>query len=128
MSFRRFRRLLLLLLLAGAAYWYYQKRPTFSSFIDDITRPIAGSKAAVKGSERNRVIEAAAPAVAESVEVPVGVVHENMTYREVRQLLGDPQKVEEYVENGRPRARWHYTRVRRLIVFEEGRVLSIAVL
>jgi len=126
-SLRRFRSLLLLLLLAGAAYWYYQRRPTFSGFVEDLTRPIAGSKAAVKESERNRIIESAVPAVAESVDVPVGVIQEKMTYREIRQLLGDPDRIEEYTKDGRPRARWYYTRVKRVILFEEGRVLSITV-
>jgi len=127
MSWRRVRGLLILALLAGAVYWYVQKRPTVAGFVESLTRPIAGSKAAVKESERNRVIETAAPAVQEDVEVPVGAIHEKMTKQEVRGLLGDPERIEEYVEKGRPRTRWHYIRVKRLVVFEEGRVLSIAV-
>lgn len=127
MSWRRVRGLLILALLAGAVYWYVQKRPTVASFVEGLTRPIAGSKAAVKESERNRIIETAAPAVQEDVEVPVGAVHERMTYQEVRRLLGEPERIEEYVEKGRPRTRWHYIRAKRLLVFEEGRVLSIAV-
>jgi len=127
MSWRRVRGLLILALLAGAVYWYVQKRPTVAGFVEGLTRPIAGSKAAVKESERNRVIETAAPAVQEDVEVPVGAIHEKMTYQEVRHLLGDPERIEEYVEKGRPRTSWHYIRVKRLVVFEEGRVVSIAV-
>lgn len=127
MSWRRVRGLLILALLAGAVYWYVQKRPTLAGFVEGLTRPIAGSKAAVKESERNRVIETAVPAMQEDVEVPVGAIHEKMTKQEVRRLLGDPERIEEYVEEGRPRTRWHYIRVKRVVVFEEGRVLSIAV-
>jgi hypothetical protein len=127
MSWGRFRGFLILALLAGAVYWYVQKRPTVAGFVEGLTRPIAGSKAAVKESERNRVIQTAVPAMQGDVEVPVGAIHEKMTYQEVRSLLGDPERIEEYVEEGRPRKRWHYIRAKRLVVFEEGRVLSIAV-
>ena len=64
----------------------------------------------------------------EDTEVPLGAtIRENMTYEEVRRLLGDPDKIEEFVEERRPRVRWHYPRAKREVVFEEGRVLSIAI-
>lgn len=113
--------------MAGATYWYVKERPTFSEIVESLTNPIAGSRTAVKESERNRVIESAVPAVHEDVEVPVGAIYEKMTAREVLNLLGEPERIERYVEDGRPRQRWHYVRAKRLLIFEEGRVISIAV-
>lgn len=113
-------------MLAGAGYWYVKKRPTVSEFVESLTGPIVGGKTAAKESERNRVIESVVPAVHEDAEVPVGAIHERMTSQEVRRLLGDPERIEEYVEDGLPRTRWHYPRARRVVVFEKGRVVSIA--
>jgi hypothetical protein len=127
MSWRRLRGLLLVALLAGAVFWYVKERPTISEIVESLTSPIDGSRTAVKESERNRVIESAIPAVHEDVEVPVGAIHEKMTTWEVRDLLGDPERIEEYVEDGRLRHRWHYVRAKRVLVVEEGRVISIAV-
>ena len=45
---RRIRNLLLLVLVAGVGYWLYRDRPTASQFIDDLTRPLIGWRAAVK--------------------------------------------------------------------------------
>lgn len=128
MSGRRFRRLLLFALVVGAAYWYYKKRPTVSGVVDDITQPIMESNAAVQESERNRLIATAVPAVQDQVEAPIGVVREDMTFAEVRALLGEPERVEQVREDGRARVRWIYSRVKRMVVFEEGRVHSIAVM
>lgn len=128
MSFRRSRRLLLLALVGALAYWYYKERPTFSGMIDGLTRPIFGSKAAVKESEYKRVVEEAAPAVAAAEEIPVGFIKESMKYEEVRRLLGDPARIEESQQEGRIQIRWFYPRAKRVILFEEGRVRSITVL
>ncbi len=128
MSFRRSRRLLLLGLVAALGYWYYKERPTFSGMIEGLTRPIFGSKAAVKESEYKRVVEEAEPAVVAAEEIPVGFIKENMKYEEVRRLLGDPARIEESQQKGRIRVRWFYPRAKRVVVFEEGRVRWLTVL
>jgi hypothetical protein len=128
MSWRRLRNLLLLAAVGLLAYGYYKKRPTVSGVVDKITQPLMESKAAVKESERNRVIATAVPSLHDQVEAPVGVIRERMTTSEVRALLGDPERVEEFVEDGHQRVRWIYSRVKRAVVFEDGRVQSIAVL
>lgn len=128
MSWRRLRNFLLFALAAFVAYTWYQKRPTVSGVVDTITQPLMESKAAVKESERNRVMATAVPSLQEQVEAPVGTIRERMTYSEVRALLGGPERIEEVQEDGRTRVRWIYERVRRMVVFEDGRVLSITVM
>jgi hypothetical protein len=44
----RVRGLVVLALVAGVGYWIYKTRPTVSSLVDDLTRPLMGSKAVVK--------------------------------------------------------------------------------
>ena len=56
MSGRQFRKLLLFVAAIGVGYWFYKDRPSFSGFIDSITDPLMSSRAAVKSSERNRVV------------------------------------------------------------------------
>jgi hypothetical protein len=128
MSWRRLRGLLFFAVIGLLAYGYYQKRPTVSGVVDKITQPLLESKAAVKESERNRVIATAVPSLHDQVEAPVGVIRERMTYSEVRNLLGSPEQTEEFEEDGRKRVRWTYSRVKRIVVFEDGRVHSIAVM
>jgi len=128
MSMRRFGRLLLFVVVAGLAYWYYKKRPTVSGVVDGITQPLMESRAAVKESERNRLMATAVPSLQDQVDAPLGVVRERMTYSEVRALLGEPERIESLEEEGRQRVRWIYARVKRMVVFEEGRVHSIGVM
>lgn len=126
---KRLGRLLLLALVVAAVYWYVRERPTVTGLVNRLTRPLEESRTAVKESERNRVIETAVPQVGTDAEaVPMGALHEKMTYQEVRDLLGRPDRTEEFVKDGRPRVRWIYPRVRRALVFEGGRVVSIAIL
>ncbi len=127
MSGRRLRNLLLLLAVAGAGYWYYRERPTLSEFIDGITGPLFGSKAAVKESERKRVMSDAVSAIGQQTSENVGMLHEKMTTREVRELLGDPDRVETLSEREPLRVRWTYRAARRTLLFENGRVVSITV-
>jgi hypothetical protein len=84
------------------------------------------SKAAVKESEYKRIVAEAVP-VPEGEEVPLGALKEGMRTAEVKELLGTPERVEWFREKGRERLRWTYVRVRRVLVFEEGRVVSIAI-
>ena len=128
MSGRRVRNLIVLALLAGLAWWLYRDRPTLGGIVDGITRPLLGSRAAVKSSERNRVVGDAMTAISEQVELPVGSVKEGMWGREVRELLGNPDKTEMEMRERVARSTWTYTRAARVIVLEDDRVVSISVL
>lgn len=127
MSGRGLRTLLLLLLVGGAAYWIYRARPTVAGLVDDITRPLFSSKAAVKESEHKRLEAEAMPVMQGDIDVAIGMLKEKMSTREVRELLGSPDETEEIREEGKPRVRWTYRRAARTLVFEDGRLLSIAV-
>ncbi len=127
MSGRQFRKLLLLAVAVGVAYWVYKDRPTVSGFIDSITDPLMGSRAAVKSSERNRVVGDATAAISEQSDLPVGSLREGMTSREVEDLLGDPDSREDETVEGVKRVRWTYSRARRVLVFQNGRLVSIII-
>jgi hypothetical protein len=128
MSFARFRKLLVLALIAGAAYWVYRTRPTVSGFVDDVTRPLLQNKAVVEESERKRIVaDAAAPAVGPDESVVLGRLRKRMTMTEVRELLGRPDEIEPFREQGVEKVRWIYRRLERELVFEDNRVVSIAV-
>jgi hypothetical protein len=124
----RIRTPVVLLLVAGAGYWIYKTRPTVSGFVDDLTSPLMRSKAAVKESEYKRIVAEAAP-VPEGEEVPLAALalKEGMKTAEVKELLGTPERVEWFREKGRERLRWTYVRAKRVLVFEDGRVVSIAI-
>lgn len=128
MSGRRIRNLVLLAALVGVGYWVYKDRPTLSGIVDSLTSPLMGSRAAVKTSERKRVVGDATTAITEQVELPVGSVREGMGGREVKELLGNPEKSEKEYRDGVTRSTWTYTRAARVIVLENDRVVSITVL
>ncbi len=128
MSGRQFRKLLFVAIIAGVAYWIYRDRPTLSGIVDSITGPLLGSRAAVKSSERNRVVGDASAAIAsEDAELPVGSLKEGMSGREVTELLGPPDAREDIVVEGVRQVRWTYTRARRELVLQDSRVVSIVV-
>ncbi len=128
MSLATVRKLLVLALVAGGAYWLYRTRPTVSGFIDDLTRPLFGTKAVVEESEHKRIESEVVPAVGGDEAVAVGALHEKMTMDEVRETIGSPDEIERFRdENGEDKVRWIYRRLGRVLVFQEGRVLSIAV-
>ena len=127
MSGRRVRRLVLLVLVAGVGYWIYKDRPTASGVIDSLTNPLMGSKAAVKESERNRVVGDASAVAAEQNDASVAALHEGMTSSELRELLGSPEKVAEERIDGRLLSKWTYNRLHRVLVLQDGRVISIAI-
>ena len=127
MSGRKVRNFVLLLLVAGFAYWIYKDRPTVSGLVDTITNPLFGSNAAVKSSERNRVVGDASAAISEQSEIPVGSLREGMTSREVRDLLGEPDSREEVVVDGVKEMRWTYSRAHRVLTLQDGRVVAIVV-
>lgn len=127
MSGRQFRKVLLIAVVLGVAYWIYKDRPTVSGFIDSITDPLMGSRAAVKSSERNRVVGDASAAISEQSDLPVGNLREGMSSREVLELLGNPDSRESETVEGVPQVRWTYSRARRVLIFQNDRIVSIVV-
>ena len=127
MSFRQLRKLLLFIGVGAVAVWLYKTRPTVSGFIDGITGPLFKSNAVVKESEYNRVVAEAAPAISQSEEVALGMLHKGMTDTEVRDLIGRADQIDPVSENGVERIRWTYKRLGRTLLFEERRVVSISV-
>ena len=123
----RLRGLVILILAAGVGYWIYKTRPSVTSFVDGITRPIMGSKSAVKESESKRVVSDAVPAASEGEEVKLTTIREGMKKAEVEEILGKPDSIQQFDDEGRVRFRAIYVAARRLIVYEENRVVSIAV-
>ncbi|HEY1435351.1 MAG TPA: hypothetical protein VGG65_08245 [Thermoanaerobaculia bacterium] len=127
MSGRRFRRLLLLALALGIGYWFYKDRPTLGGFVDSITGPLMGSQAAVKSSERNRVVGDASAAISEQTDAAVGALREGMKRAEVTEVLGKPDRIEEERVDGVIQERWTYAKLRRVLLLREGRVVSIVI-
>jgi hypothetical protein len=126
---RRFRNLLLLAAAAGLAYWIYRDRPTLRGLVDGVTAPLFESRAAVKESEHKRVEAEVAPAIGGNQDVAFGTLRERMTMTEVRDLLGRPDLVEEVrlPKKKKTLIRWTYRRAGRVLDFDDGRVVSIAV-
>ena len=117
-------------LMVGVGYWIYKDHPTVGGLVDSMTSPLMGSRAAVKTSERNRVTGDATAAISEQTDTGVGTLREGMTTTEVRDLLGNPEKieVEKRKDNKGPeRLRWTYLVAGRVLIIEEGRVVSIVV-
>lgn len=128
MTGRRIRNLLLLAIVGAAGYWYYRDRPTLSELVDDLTRPLLGSRAAVKESERKRVISDASSVISQQTDENVGALRMGMTMSDVRELLGNPDAIEHLQDREPVRVRWLYRIAKRSILFEDGRVVSIAIL
>jgi len=127
MSGRRIRNLVLLAFAAAVVYWIYTDRPTAGGLIDSITNPLMGSKAAVQSSERNRVVSDASASISDQTEQVVATLKEGMTTSEVRDALGNPDRVETEKEDGVLQMRWVYSRVRRELVFRDNRVVAIVI-
>lgn len=127
---RRWGRLLLLAIVAGAVTWWFTHgQPSFRQMVDEVTRPLFGSPAAVQESERNRVEGQAVAAVVDQSETPIETLRIGMTFREVRAALGEPNDIETPpFEKGKPESvRWTYRSAHRFLVFEDGRLVSIAI-
>ena len=123
----KIRTVVILVLIGGVAYWIYKDQPTVAGFVDGLTRPIMGSNAAVKESEHKRVVSDVVPAAPEGEQVSVQTIRKGMKSEEVREILGRPDRVEPFEEDGVSRIRWTYLAARRLVDFEGGRVVSIAI-
>lgn len=128
---RRWGRLLLLAIVVGAvAWWFTHGKPSAQQMVDDLTQPLFGSPAAVQESERNRVEGQAVVAITDqSSETPIVALRVGMTFREVRAVLGEPNDIETPpFEKGKPESvRWKYRSAHRFLVFEDGRLVSIAI-
>jgi len=127
MSGRQFRKVLFFVVAAGVAYWIYKDRPTVSGFVDSITDPLMGSHAAVKSSERNRIVGDASEAIAEQSDLPVGSLREGMTSDDVVDLLGKPDARQDETVEGVRQVRWTCERAKRDLVFVDRRLVSIVV-
>ncbi|MDQ5858583.1 MAG: outer membrane protein assembly factor BamE [Acidobacteriota bacterium] len=127
MNGRRIRGFLSLLAVAGLGWWIYEKRPTVSGLVDGLTRPLLGSRAAVKEAEHKRVVSEASQVVTLDREKPVDSLRTGMTEWEVRDLVGEPDDVEKLDDEATYRVRWIYRDLRRSVVFERRRVVSIAI-
>jgi hypothetical protein len=128
MSGRRLRNFALIAAVAAIGWWIYKDRPTASGFIDSITSPLLGSHAAVNTSERNRVVGDANTSISEQVDVPVASLREGMTSAEVRDLLGEPPKIESVTEEGVKRFRWIYPSAQRILTMQDNKVVNIEII
>src|ERR1700739_4650944 len=99
----RLGRFLLLLLFGVVGYWFYSGRPSLSSMVDAVTGPLFQSNAAVNESAHKRVF--APPAAQEGEDASVGVVRKSMSFSQVRELLGSPDRIEEFREDEKNRVR-----------------------
>jgi hypothetical protein len=50
-----------------------------------------------------------------------------MKSEEVREILGKPDRIEPFEEDGHSRIRWTYLAAGRVVVLEDTRVVSIAI-
>jgi hypothetical protein len=123
------RTVVILVVVGGVAYWIYKDQPTVSGFVDSLTRPVMGSKAAVKESEHRRVVSDVVPAAPEGEQAAPSMqtVREGMKSEEVREILGKPDRIEPFEEDGHSRIRWTYLAAGRVVVLEDTRVVSIAI-
>lgn len=127
MSGRGVRNFLLLAAAVALGWWIYEKRPTVSGLVDGLTRPLLGSRAAVKESERKRVVGEASQVLTLDEEKPVGALHEGMSDWETRRLLGEPDEIQRIQDEKGDRERWVYREENRILLFQRNRLVSIAI-
>ena len=121
------RNAVILVVVAGVAFWIYESHMTVPEFVESVTRPLMSSRAAVKESEYKRVLSSAVPAAPEGERVSTQTIREGMKKADVEELLGKPDRAEPFEEEGHSRLRWTYLDPGRVVVFEDGRVVSITV-
>ena len=124
---RTLRRILALVVLAAIGWWIHETKPTVSELVDDLTRPLLGSRAVVRESEQKRVVGEASHVLTIGEEKPIGSICVGMSESEVRRLLGDPDEVQTIPDGSDMQVRWTYRSVHRVVVFDGHRVVSIAI-
>lgn len=124
---RTLRRILTLTVLAALGWWIHEKKPTLSGIVDDLMRPLLGSRVAVRESEQKRVVGEASHVLTIGEDKPIGSIREGMTESDVRRLLGDPDEIQTIVDDSDVKVRWTYRSVHRVVVFDRHRVVSIAI-
>jgi len=127
MNGRRVRGILYLVVLAAIGWWIYDRRPTVTGLVDELTRPLFGSRTAAKEAEHNRIVQEASQVVTLDQEKHVEELRAGMSDVQVRELLGEPDEVEKLDDEATYRVRWIYRDLRRNVVFERRRVVSIAI-
>ncbi len=113
--------------LAALGWWIHEKKPTVQGVVDDLTRPLLGSRAAVHESEQKRVVAEASQVLTIGEDKPIGSIRVGMPESDVRRLLGDPDEIQTIVDDSNVKVRWTYRSVHRVVVFDRHRVVSIAV-
>ena len=125
---RTLRRILTVAVLAALGWWIHEKKPTVQGVVDDLTRPLLGSRVAVRESEQKRVVgEASQVLTIGGADKPIGSIREGMSESDVRRLLGDPDEIQTIVDDSEVKVRWTYRSVHRVVVFDRHRVVSIAI-
>jgi hypothetical protein len=123
---RTLRKVLMLSVLAAIGWWIHEKKPTVQGVVDDLTRPLLGSRNEVREPEQKRIAGEASQVLTIEEDKPIGAVRQGMSETQVRRLLGDPDDVHTIVDDGSLQARWTYRRTHRVVVFNDHRVVSIA--
>ena len=124
---RTLRKVLLLCVLAAIGWWIHEKKPTVQGVVDDLTRPLLGSNTAAREPEQKRIAGEASQVLTIGEDKPIGAVRQGMSETEVRRLLGDPDDVHTIVDDVNLQTRWTYRSAHRVVVFNNHRVVSIAV-
>ena len=52
---RTLRKVLMLSVLAAIGWWIHEKKPTVQGVVDDLTRPLLGSRNEVREPEQKRI-------------------------------------------------------------------------
>jgi hypothetical protein len=117
----------MLTVLAAIGWWIHEKKPTVQGVVDDLTRPLLGSRTEVREPEQKRIVGQASQVLTIAEDKPIGAVRQGMSETEVRRLLGDPDDVHTIVEDVNLQTRWTYRSAHRVVVFNDHRVVSIAV-
>ncbi|MGH9366124.1 MAG: hypothetical protein ACRD3M_00430 [Thermoanaerobaculia bacterium] len=123
----RLGRLLVILLVLALGWWLLTRSGLFSmkpageapTAPADRARTAAAAASSRAGQTDAAQREADAPA-------PSGMITENMTPDQVRELIGPPEEtMTETSETGAKRERWLYRRVGKTVVFENGVVVRV---
>lgn len=121
---RTLRKVLMLSVFAAIGWWIHEKG--VQNVVDDLTRPLLGSRTEIREPEQKRIAGEASQVLTIGEDKPVGAVRQGMSETEVRRLLGDPDDVHTIVDDAGLQTRWTYRGAHRVVVFNNHRVVSIA--